>query len=80
MRLPRDVSGQNLIRLLHRVGYEVTRRSGSHVRLTRKGETEHHITIPLHKVLKVGTLDRILTDVAEHLGVTKEELVQSLWG
>jgi hypothetical protein len=56
--------------------------SGSQLRRTstREGETEHHITIPLHKVLKVGTLDGILSDVAEHLGVTKEELVKTLWG
>jgi predicted RNA binding protein YcfA (HicA-like mRNA interferase family) len=58
----------------------VTRQSGSHVRLTRRGEVEHHITIPLYHTLKVGTLHGILTNVAEHLGVTKEELVKSLWG
>ena len=33
-RLPRDISGRDLARALRRYGYEVTRESGSHMRLT----------------------------------------------
>jgi predicted RNA binding protein YcfA (HicA-like mRNA interferase family) len=46
MRLPRDLSGQQLVQLLRRFGYEVTRQSGSHVRLTTFEKGEHHITVP----------------------------------
>jgi hypothetical protein len=47
MRLPRDLSGEELIRKLRRLGYEQTRQTGSHVRLTfdvcrRRGRTSHH--------------------------------------
>jgi hypothetical protein len=28
----------------------------------------------------VGTLSAILNDVAQHLGVEKNELIESLWG
>lgn len=35
MRLPRDLSGDALIKKLKRLGYAPTRTSGSHVRLTR---------------------------------------------
>ena len=41
MRLPRDVSGAELARLLRRFGYELTRQTGSHLRLTTQREGEH---------------------------------------
>lgn len=66
MRLPRDLSGAELARLLAKYEYRVTRQTGSHLRLTStiKGK-EHHITIPKHSPLKIGTLSGILTEVAE---------------
>lgn len=80
MKLPRDISGEELARRLARQGYQVSRQTGSHVRLTKSAETEHHITIPRHGTLKVGTLNSILKDIAEHLKVSKEELIRELWG
>jgi len=79
MRIPRDVSGDELARLLKRYGYEVTRQVGSHMRLTTEREGEHHITIPQHKALRVGTLNNILRDVAEHLKLSRDELIESLF-
>jgi hypothetical protein len=38
------------------------------------------ITISQHKDLRVGTLHAILTDVADHLGVERDELVRALFG
>lgn len=79
MRLPRDLDGAVLIQRLSRVGYEQTRQSGSHVRLTRISEQgEHHVTIPLHRPLRVGTLSAILSDVAAHLGISKEALLAEI--
>jgi len=81
LRLPRDVSGEELVRSLRRLGYEVTRQTGGHIRLTaRFKETEHHVTIPAHKQLKIGTLAEILGDVASYLNLTREELIQKLFG
>lgn len=71
---------RGLARLLGRLGYQVTRQTGSHLRLTRTAEGEHRITIPRHGALKVGTLNSILKDIAEHLKVSKEELIRKLWG
>jgi predicted RNA binding protein YcfA (HicA-like mRNA interferase family) len=34
MKLPRDMSGDELARLLGEYGYTVTRQTGSHIRLT----------------------------------------------
>jgi len=39
---------------------------------------EHHITVPRHKLLRIGTLNRILTDVANHLHLDKGELLRRL--
>ncbi len=79
MRLPRDWSGDELIRRLRKVGYEPTRQTGSHVRLTHQDEYgEHHITVPRHVALRIGTLNRILNDVAQHVGLSKDELLRRL--
>ena len=80
MRLPRDVSGKQLAILLGRYGYEVTRQTGGHIRLTTTQEGEHHVTIPLHGSLRVGTLNAVLSDVAEHLGIPRQTLVETLFG
>jgi predicted RNA binding protein YcfA (HicA-like mRNA interferase family) len=80
MSLPRNLSGAELIRALHRLDYEVTRQKGSHVRLTTTRHGEHHITVPLHDPLRVGTLSAILGDVAEHFGLTREALLAELLG
>lgn len=79
MRLPRDISGEDLARRLRSYGYEITRQTGSHIRLTTQIRGEHHLTIPNHKDLRVGTLAAILADVADHLGMSKEEVIQSLF-
>jgi len=79
MRIPRDWSGDDLIKRLGRVGYHPTRQSGSHVRLTYQGEFgEHHITVPRHRLLRIGTLNRILQDVAGHLQIERDELIRLL--
>ena len=52
-RLPRDVSGAQLARLLEKYGYQITRQTGSHIRLTTQMNGEHHVTLPVHKELRV---------------------------
>jgi predicted RNA binding protein YcfA (HicA-like mRNA interferase family) len=80
MRLPRDLSGRELARILSRFGYTVTRQTGSHIRLTTTEGGEHHLTIPDHQALRVGTLAAVLDDVASHLGRDREELLAELFG
>ena len=80
MKLPRDLSGPYLAQLLRRHGYEITRQTGSHLRLTsRIKSVEHHITIPAHEALKVGTLSAILADVAAHLEISRTALIEGLF-
>ena len=80
MRLPRDLSGVELARALRGLGYAVTRQSGSHVRLTTQQDGEHHVTVPAHDPLKLGTLRGILDGVARHHGITVDGLAQRLFG
>jgi predicted RNA binding protein YcfA (HicA-like mRNA interferase family) len=80
MRLPRDVSGEALARALGRLGYVVTRQTGSHMRVTTRENGEHHVTIPAHRVLRVGTLAAILSDVAAHCDLTRDALIDRLFG
>lgn len=79
MKLPRDIGGAELAKTLGRVGYNVSRQSGSHIRLTYAGPPEQHITIPAHVPLKLGTLAAVLSEVAGHLGLTREQLLDRLF-
>ena len=78
MRLPRDVSGVDLARRLKQFGYEITRQTGSHIRLTTSQDGEHHVTVPAHTPLRVGTLSAVLSEVATHLGMSREDLIRHL--
>jgi len=80
MRLPRSISGKNLVKALQRIDYTITRETGSHIRLTGYKPTEHHITIPNHSSIRVGTLSAIITEIAAHLRISKEELISRLFG
>lgn len=74
MKTPRNLSAQDLIKILIKYGYEVTRQKGSHIRLSRLSDKgTHHVTIPNHDPLKLGTLSSIISDIAENLGISKED-------
>ena len=79
MKIPRDLTGKDLIRSLKKLGYLPTRQSGSHIRLSTMVNGEHHITIPNHSPLKVGTLSAILNDIATHHGLNKAELINMIF-
>ena len=78
MKLPRDVSGPELVKAFRKLGYEVDRQRGSHVRMTTQQGGEHHEVIPNHPSIKIGTLSGILKSVAAHHQLTVEELMRQL--
>jgi predicted RNA binding protein YcfA (HicA-like mRNA interferase family) len=81
VKLPRDLSGRELAKMLEPYGYRVTRQAGSHLRLTCSSRgKEHHITIPAHASLRVGTLSGILSDVSNYLELDRHELARRLFG
>lgn len=80
MKLPRDVSGAQLVKSLVKLGYRVSRQTGSHIRLTCDQPSQHHLTIPNHDELRIGTLAAILSDVATHHGLLRDALIEKLFG
>ena len=78
MRIPRDVSADQLIKALKKFGYFVSHRKGSHIRVTTIRNGQHHETIPNHTPIKIGTLSKILHNVAQHHNITVEFLLSEL--
>jgi predicted RNA binding protein YcfA (HicA-like mRNA interferase family) len=79
MKLPRNIDSSELIKALQKYGYHTTRQTGSHIRLGTQQNGQHHITIPHHDPLRIGTLNAILTEVAMHLGISKQEVAEGLF-
>jgi predicted RNA binding protein YcfA (HicA-like mRNA interferase family) len=69
------ISGDALIRILGKFGYENVRQKGSHVRLRHPSDPKRlPVTVPLHKEIAFGTLRRILRDAA----ISVDELLAAL--
>jgi len=54
MKFPIDIRGGELARLLNKFDYKITRQTGSHLRLTRISEEEHHIPSQNTRVSRSG--------------------------
>lgn len=75
MRTGEVMDGEELARLLGRFGYERTRQSESHMRLTSSAKGKvHHITVPLQSS-QVGWA---LKDIAIYLETDPEKLREEL--
>jgi predicted RNA binding protein YcfA (HicA-like mRNA interferase family) len=79
MKLPRDLSGADLVTVLYRDwGYVKVHQVGSHAVLETSDPSHQRIAVPLHHPLRVGTLNAILRAVARHKGVPRDRLLESL--
>ncbi len=77
MKLPRDLSGQELVkRLCGNWGYHVVHQKGSHVVLETDQPSHQRLAIPAHRTLRIGTLNAILRAVGRHKGVERSELLK----
>ena len=77
MKLPRDLSGADLIKILCKhYGYRRLHQEGSHVILETDTPRHHRLSVPNHDPLRLGTLNAILRAVAEVQGVEKEEILE----
>jgi predicted RNA binding protein YcfA (HicA-like mRNA interferase family) len=68
-KLPTDLSGQELIRILAKIGFVLQRQRASHIILPRQSPFAR-VSVPDHKVLRVGTLRTILREA----GISVEQL------
>ena len=79
MKLPRDLSGSDLIAARCRSwGYVKVNQVGSHIILQTQEPTPHRVAVPAHKAVRVGTLKGILRSVANHNGVDRNSILDSL--
>jgi len=78
MKLPRDMDAAELVKALARIGYQVVRQSGSHIRL-QCADPLHSLTIPNHRPLRIGTLAAILAEIAAQRRIDKDALMKLLW-
>jgi len=74
VKLPRDVSGDQAVRAFKRAGYVVDHIAGSHAILMHPKDLRKRLVVPLHPVVKVGTLSRILKDA----GLSVDEFIDLL--
>jgi predicted RNA binding protein YcfA (HicA-like mRNA interferase family) len=73
------VSGEHLLKVLVRLGYEIIRQRGSHVRLKKlTAAGDHNITVPLHDELAKGTLNDILSQVSIWNGISEDALIEMI--
>ncbi|HTA95254.1 MAG TPA: type II toxin-antitoxin system HicA family toxin [Verrucomicrobiae bacterium] len=76
MKLPRDLSGAELVKILcKRHGYQRVNQEGSHVILQTESPRHHRLAVPDHNPLRVGTLNAILRAVAEAKDLPKEDIL-----
>ncbi len=77
-KLP-QIGGQDLVRVLKKLGYEVIRQKGSHIRLRKTTNVgEHNVTVPEHKTIAKGTLNDIIAKVSLWNNISKDELIKML--
>ena len=72
MKLPRDVSASQLIKALRVLGYSVDHQRGSHVGIVTQLMGDITKPFPISPI-KVGTLARILQNIARHHNVTYQK-------
>ena len=79
MKLPRDLSGSELIKVpCKHYGYSRVTQEGSHVLLQTEQPRHHRIAIPEHKALRLGTLNSILNAVSRIHSIGKAEILDKL--
>ena len=79
MKIPRDLSGAQLVKALCRDwGYHVAHQEGSHIILQTDIPSHQRLSVPNHNPLRVGTLNGIVRVVSAHKGVERQQLLDTL--
>ena len=72
-KLPRGLSGKEVVKALSNAGFYVKRRKGSHIVLRRESPFAQ-VTVPDHKSIDTGTIDSIL----DGAGLSVDEFIKLL--
>lgn len=74
-KLPRKVSGQDLLKVLHKHGFTIRKGRGSHMGAWKRvGDKTIWLTIPLHHEIRAGLLNAIIAES----GIPRDEFVKDL--
>ena len=77
MKIPRDVNGADLVRVLcTHFAYKAVHQVGSHIILQTEEPIHHRIAVPAHHPLRIGTLSSILRAVAAAKQIDKREILR----
>jgi predicted RNA binding protein YcfA (HicA-like mRNA interferase family) len=71
VKLPRDLTGTEVVKAVRRSGFVVMRQRGSHTILRKESRT---VVVPQHKPIKPGTLKGVI----EQAGLTVEVFLDHL--
>lgn len=76
MKIPRDLSGADLIKILcSKWDYKKVHQAGSHIVLETENPVHHRIAVPNHHCLRIGTLNGILRAVARTKNIDKKDVL-----
>jgi len=79
MKLPRDLSGEQLVKVLCRTwDYRQVHQEGSHVILQTETPGHQRLAVPNHNPVRLGTLNAIVRAIAAHKGVERQAVLDSL--
>lgn len=79
MKLPRDLAGRKLAQALcQKWSYRIVHQVGSHIILQTDTPGHQRLPIPDHAHLRIGTLNAILRLVAQHKGVDRQSILDTL--
>jgi len=78
MRIPRNVTGDLLVRRLPRLGYQELRQRGSHKNMRTDIDGRYTVQVPMHKPIKTGMLESLLKKIAAHHHISVDELIEKL--
>lgn len=70
-KLPANISGEKVVKVLTKLGYKIDHQTGSHIILRADNYQFRRITVPNHKELAKGTLRAIIKQV----GLSREEFL-----
>jgi predicted RNA binding protein YcfA (HicA-like mRNA interferase family) len=79
MKIPRDISGRQLVKVLCReFSYHKVHQEGSHIVLETEDPSHQRLAIPDHDSLRVGTLNNIVRSVANHKNISRDDILRRL--
>lgn len=75
----KNLSGENVLKILQSFGFVVVSQKGSHLKLRRViGEIKQTLTIPLHNGLDKGTLKAIYNQTLRY--IPESDLSENFYG